>query len=540
MKSIKIIAINSKFIHSNTAVWYLYYSLLHKKISSTIETLTINDQYDYMIRKVISDYPDVVCFSCYIWNIEYVKRLIVDIKKIKPNITIILGGPEVSFDYEKLLIDYPIDVIIRGEGENVISNVINGDYTFGCAYIKEGTIHDTGYATLDNLEDIPFIYTNEFFLSNTNKIIYYEASRGCPYKCVYCLSSTSKGIRYLSINRVLNELTLLANSDVKQIKFVDRTFNLKKERTIKILQHIKSLDCECNFHLEIYPASLSKEVILELASMPMGRVQIEAGIQSTNELTLSSSKRFQDSQLALTNSATIINNGNIHVHLDLIAGLPFENLKTFIKSFNETIIVFPHMLQLGFLKGLKGTAIFEFDGYQFMEKSPYEVLITKWLSMKQLLEIKDIENIVDSFYNSQKFRQTFLYLFKTTDSPYALFLKIATHIKEQFDDIHNIGEKEKYQIMTTIFNEIPLIKEYLLLDYLCTHKSKSIPSFFNYEYQLKEIAFTYFQSIGKNAKVEYKNTNMAILKFDKEQVYLFDHRIKDGVTNTFHYEIIEI
>ncbi|MCK5812001.1 MAG: DUF4080 domain-containing protein [Clostridiales bacterium] len=540
MKKIKIIAINSKFIHSNTAVWYLHYSLLRKQLLSTIETLTINDPYDQMIRKVISDYPDVICFSCYIWNIEYVKRLSVDIKKIKPEIKIVLGGPEVSFDYEKLLNNYPIDVIIRGEGENVISNVINGDYTFGCAYIKDGTIHDTGYAILNDLEDIPFIYTPEFFMKNSNKIIYYEASRGCPYQCVYCLSSTSKGIRYLSLNRVLNELTLLANSSVKQIKFVDRTFNLEKGRTIKILQHIKNLECKCNFHLEIYPASLSKEVISFLASIPSGRVQIEAGIQSTNELTLTSSKRFQNSQLALTNSSTIINNSNIHVHLDLIAGLPFENLETFRISVNETIMVFPHMLQVGFLKGLKGTAIFKFEDYQFMEKSPYEVLVTKWLSTEQLLEIKDIENIVDDFYNSQKFRQTFLYLFKQTNSPYNLLLSIATHIKVNFDENHHTGENEKYEILLTLFNDVPLIKEYLLLDYLSTHKSKSIPSFFNYKYQLKEAVFTYFQSIGKNAKVEYKNTNIASLKFDKRQVYLFDYRIKNSVTNTFKYEIIEL
>ncbi len=540
MKRIKLIAINSKFIHSNTAVWYLHYTLLNQQIHSSIETLTINDTYDCMIRKVISDNPDVICFSCYIWNIEYVKRLIIDIKKIRQDITIILGGPEVTFEYEKLLMDYPIDVIIRGEGENVISRAINGDYTYGCAYIKDGTIHDTQYATIDNLDDIPFIYTHEFLLSNKDRIIYYEASRGCPYKCVYCLSSTSKGIRYLPLKRVLRELTLLAKSSVKQIKFVDRTFNLDQERTLSILEHIKNLECQCNFHLEIYPASLSKKIINLLMSMPKGRVQIEAGIQSTNELTLTSSKRFQNSKIALANSAILINKGNIHVHLDLIAGLPFESYETFIKSFNETIMVFPHMLQVGFLKGLKGTAIFEFDGYRFMENSPYEVLLTKWLSIKQLFSIKDIEGIVEAFYNSQKLRQTFLYLLSLSNSPYELFLKISTYNKNHYGSTHNIGENEKYKIIATIFSDIPLIKEYLLFDYLSTHKSKTIPQFFDYKHKLKEIAFTYFKKTGKNAKTEYKHTNLAILNFDKEEVYLFDYRIKDVVTDTFHNKIIEI
>ena len=465
MKNIKLIGINSKFIHTNTAIWYLFYSLKINGLVSCVESYTINDKYLVVLKSILTGKPEILCFSCYIWNIEFILRLIDDIKKIDNNITIILGGPEVSFDCEDILRNSKVDLIIRGEGENIISNILKGDKSKGCAYIENDIYFDNGYNIIEQLNDIPFIFTKIMLEKEQNKIIYYESSRGCPYNCIYCLSSTLQGIRYLDIDRVISELDTLVKYGVLQIKFVDRTFNLNEERTLFLLEYIKKIKRDINFHLEIYPASLSEKIIDCLLELPSGRVQIEAGIQSTNKKTLENSSRYQDVNIALKNSKRIIENGNIHVHLDLIVGLPYEDKKLFINSFNETIGVKPHMLQIGFLKLLKGTKISYLKDYIAQTKAPYEVLTTKWLSFSDICEIKDVEKIVDSFYNTSKFIKTFDYMMSKTDDYYNMFLEISKNIKENFNN-KNLSNNDKYEVLFNINKKQKIVKELLRFDYM--------------------------------------------------------------------------
>jgi len=539
MNNIKLIGINSKFIHTNTATWYLFYSLKKNNISSEVLSYTINDKYLDVLKDILSDKPDIVCFSCYIWNINFVLTLVEDIKKIDNKIKIILGGPEVSFNSEELLRNNNIDLIIRGEGENIITNIINGDYSMGCAYISNNKYIDTGYNIISELNDIPFIFTPKMLEKEKNKIIYYESSRGCPYNCIYCLSSTLKGVRYLELDRVIEELNTLINYNIKQIKFVDRTFNLNDQRTLALLDYIKNIKNDINFHLEIYPASLSEKVIDKLLEMPSGRIQIEAGIQSTNKKTLDKSLRYQDVKKALINSKRIIENNNIHVHLDLIAGLPYEDKQSFIKSFNETIKVQPHMLQLGFLKLLKGTKINDINGYVSQGYAPYEILKTKWLSFEDIGEIKEVENVVDTFYNTNKFVNTISHMMSKTENYYSIFLALSNKIKKDFDN-KKLSENDKYKILYEFNLKKNIIKELLRFDYMATHSSKNIPNFINSEEKLKEKLFTYFKSIDKNGKVEYKNTNVSTFCFNKKETYLFDYRIKDKVNKIFQHTKIKI
>jgi len=537
---IKIIAINSKFIHINSAVWYLHYSLKTNNINSSVESYSINDQYDNVLRGVLTSNPNIVCFSSYIWNIEYILKLVNDIKNINSNIKIILGGPEVSFDSEQVLKNNAIDLIIRGEGENVISQIIKGDTSYGCAFIKDGKYIDNGYAIVKDLNDIPFIFTEEVLGVEKNKIMYYESSRGCPYNCIYCLSSTLNGVRYLDIERVFKELLILSQSDIKQIKFVDRTFNLNEKRSVAILKYINGLKCDINFHLEIYPASLSQKTMECLLEMKKGRVQIEAGIQSTNKKTLDYSKRFQDSTKALNNIKKIIVNGNIHVHLDLIAGLPYEDKSLFIKSFNETIETRPHMLQLGFLKLLRGTKAREIEGYVAQNLAPYEILKTPWLSFNDMSEIKLVEYTLNMFYNTNKFIKIMKYMLDRSENAYMLFLNIAKYINVQYEKDHKLSEFDKYEILFKISDEEKIIKELLRFDYMATHKSKSMPYFLNDEDKIKDKIFKYFMKQNMNAKTMYKNTNISIFHFKQETTYLFDYREVNRVTKVFKYKKIKL
>jgi len=537
---IKIIAINSKFIHINSAVWYLHYALKKSNINSIVESYSINDQYDNVLRGILKDEPNIVCFSSYIWNIEYILRLVNDIKNINSSIKIILGGPEVSFDSEQVIRNNSVDLIIRGEGEQVISHIIQGDTSYGCAFIKDEQYVDTGYAIIKDLNDIPFIFTDEVLNIEKNKIMYYESSRGCPYNCIYCLSSTVNGVRYLNIERVFKELLILSQSNIKQIKFVDRTFNLNEKRSVAILKYINELECDINFHLEIYPASLTKKTMECLLEMKIGRVQIEAGIQSTNKKTLDYSKRFQDSKKALHNVKKIIAKGNIHVHLDLIAGLPYEDKSLFIKSFNETIETRPHMLQLGFLKLLKGTKAREIKGYVAQNLAPYEILKTPWLSFNDMSEIKLVENTLDMFYNTNKFINTMKYMLDKSESAYMLFLNIAKYINIQYEKDYRLSENDKYDVLLKVGSDNKIIKELLRFDYMATHKSKSIPYFLSDDEKIKNKIFKYFTKQNMNAKVMYKNTNISIFHFEQETTYLFDYGEIHKVTKTFKYKKIKL
>ena len=398
---ILLCAINAKYIHSNLAVRYL------KKYCETqiegidIAEFSINDNISSILKKLCCSDARIYGFSCYIWNISMVLDICSSLKKAKPEAVIILGGPEVSYDAANLLSIYSfINYIVIGEGEAAMIDLLrfltagkgNLPDIPGIAYRSGESIAITEpRPDIPDLDALPFPYDS--FDGLDNKIIYYETSRGCPFNCQYCLSSTIRGVRYLSMDRVRQDIKSFAAAGIKQVKLVDRTFNCDLDRSMEIMQYIIDINPSANFHFEI-AADLIDERFLEIVEKaPDGMFQFEIGVQSTNPKTLSEIKRKMDFDKVSHNVARLLSFKNAHIHLDLIAGLPYEDMESFEKSFNDVYSLKPDMLQLGFLKLLKGSGIRKgCEGYRIQHHDfpPYEVISTAWLSFKELMELKAV------------------------------------------------------------------------------------------------------------------------------------------------------
>ena len=400
-----ISVINSKYIHSCLAAWYLKASC--NKIGKDIEVkeYTINNSIEFIFRDILKQKPEVLAFPCYIWNIEIVSKLIENIKNIYPNIIIIVGGPEVSYDNSNLN-SLPIDYIIRGEGEEVFPKIImklENNERISEAFKEELN----KFSIIKDLNTIQSPYLPEMIEKNIDKIIYFESSRGCPFNCSYCLSSTYKGVRYFNIDRVFDEIKKLVEYEVNQIKFVDRTFNCNMLRAKAIITYIKNLNPKkTTFNFEI-SAELIDDAFLELISdLPDGLIQFEAGIQSVHSDVLKAVNRASNIDKLFNRVKRINEMGNIHLHVDLIAGLPFETLNRFKESFNKVISLRPQNFQLGFLKLLKGTKIRDEKNiyeYIFNTYPPYELLKNKFLSYEEIICLKRIEEVLERYYNSGRF-----------------------------------------------------------------------------------------------------------------------------------------
>lgn len=444
---ILLVAINAKYIHSNPAVYSLKSCVGEYESHVDILEFTINQQPSFILQEIYKKHPDVIAFSCYIWNYNLIDGIIADLHNILPDVDIWAGGPEVSYDASEVIKRWQLRGVMAGPGEGVFRHLIS-------SYVQNTSnelpnILDGNSTHRLSLDEIPFWYQD--LTDFENRIIYYESSRGCPFSCSYCLSSIDRTMDFRSVERVCKELDFFLEQKVPQVKFVDRTFNCKKDHALPILRHILEHDNGItNFHFEIAADLLDEDYFELLERFRRGAIQLEIGVQSTNGKTIDEIDRRMDFDKVAAAVERIVESDNIHVHLDLIAGLPYEDLKTFQKSFNDVYALYPEQLQLGFLKVLKGSAMEKHVAdYKlvYTEQPPYEVLATKWLSYEDVCHLKQIEEVLEIYYNSGQFHNSLEYLCSYFDTPYDMYDYIASWYEE-----HNLfgiqsSRVRKYEIM---------------------------------------------------------------------------------------------
>lgn len=445
--NILLVAINAKYIHSNPAVFSLKSCAGEYESYVDVMEFTINQQASYILSEIYKKRPDVVAFSCYIWNRNIVGEIISDLHKIMPDVEIWAGGPEVSYDTPDVIKEWKLRGVMSGYGEGTFIRLVSA-YVNGVSETLPSVL-DGNNSSRILLDEIPFWYQNiEDF---EHRIVYYESSRGCPFSCSYCLSSIEKTMDFRSVEYVCRDIDFFLQQNVVQVKFVDRTFNCKKDHALPILQYILEHDNGItNFHFEIAADLLDEDYFTLLAKLRPGAVQFEIGVQSTNPQTISEINRKMDFDKVVDVVRKISSWNNIHVHLDLIAGLPYEDLKIFKKSFNDVYALSPEQLQLGFLKVLKGSAMdLHVSEYELVYTSlpPYEVLSTKWLSYEDVCHLKQIEEVLEIYYNSGQFRNTLLYLCSYFNTPYDLYDVLAAWYEEH--DLFGIqsSRTRKYEIL---------------------------------------------------------------------------------------------
>ncbi len=475
-KKILLCAINSKYIHTSLSVRELYHYANSKEVQ--FKEFTINEK-PYDIMSTIYELKcDAVLFSCYIWNIECVLEVAQLLKEVLPDIQIILGGPEVSYNSEDVMHKYDfIDAIMRGEGELTFKEYLErGIDIDGVTLRKDGQIvKNNDRAIIDDLSVLPFPYSDDDLEENKNKLIYYESSRGCPFKCSYCLSSVSHKLRLKNIEIVKKELLKFIEHNVKIVKFVDRTFNADKKRTVELLNFLIQNASDTTFHFEVAADIIDDELLSVLESAPKGLFQFEIGVQSTNKCTISAIDRKMDFNKLSYVVEKIKAFNNTHIHLDLIAGLPYEDLNSFKNSFDDVFLLLPDMLQLGFLKLLYGTKIRrqkdEFN-YKHTQKPPYEVLSNKFLSFDDIKLLKGIDLVVDKFYNSGNFKYSLKYLLKEYSSPFDFFKKLYEFYKSEGCHKVGISKEGLYDILYLYNKNDNLFCDILKLDFLLNNKPR--------------------------------------------------------------------
>lgn len=490
---ILLAALNAKFLHSSLAIRSLLkYSEKYSEYIHFSE-YTINHSEDFVLSEIYKQRPNIICFSCYIWNIEAILRISENTKKVLPDAKIIFGGPEVSYNSYELLKKYDfIDIIISGEGEETffeicghfIDNNKELNKILGITYRQNGEVIKNPPQIPLVLDDIPFAYDNLDGLSN--RIIYYETQRGCPFNCQYCMSSVEKGVRFLSWNRVKSDLDFFLENKVPQVKFVDRTFNCNKNHAVSIWKYLMENDNGItNFHMEIKAELLDDEIIHMLYGAREGLFQFEIGVQSTNNETVNAIKRAGSFE-KLSNIVNKVKEGkNIHLHLDLIAGLPKEDYNSFKNSFNDVYSLSPEQFQLGFLKILKGSGLekdAEKYGIVYREKAPYEVLYTNKLSFYEVLKLKGIEEMVETYYNSGKALNTIRFAEKYFTSPFDFYEKLSEYyIKNDYDkQSHSKAELffifYKFAVDSfELSDKLPIVRDFLRLDMLVCDNLRTLP-----------------------------------------------------------------
>lgn len=485
-----ITAIDSKFIHSNLAVRYLKSFTRDMDYESKIKEFTINDREGRILEEIIKEKPDIVAFSTYIWNVELISRVANLIKRVNSNIEILYGGPEVSFDSRSFLKNNIGEYVIEGEGERTYRDFIlyklgkmQLEDVKGMHYKVNDEVYSNEKRPLMSMDEIAFPYEDDENLNN--KIVYYEASRGCPFNCKYCLSSTSHGVRFLEINRILEELKYFINKKVRLVKFVDRTFNCNHKFSMAIWDFLIKQDTDTQFHFEISADLLRDEEIKLLSNAPKGRFQFEVGVQTTNDEVLRNINRFVNFSDIKEKVLELMSIKNIKQHLDLIAGLPGEEYNSFVESFNDVYAIGPEEIQLGFLKLLKGSSMREDADRYGMEYSPYppyEILKTNKISYEELLQLKKVEEMVDKYYNSQKFNHIIKYFENKFDSPFNFYYNLGVFFENKGYFNKNIGNIEYYKVFLD-FNEVVLkesnkyLKEIIRFNYLIFNKRRGLPDF---------------------------------------------------------------
>lgn len=559
-----IVAVNSQYIHSNLAVWYLHASFASRGISVDVAEYSINQQVHSVYMDIIKRAPNIICFSVYIWNIEFIKKLSSDIKKVMPNVTIILGGPEITYNSRNILLENPhIDFCICGAGENVLVQLVEEisaethRYNIqGINYIKDSKFIDNGISYVD-FKHTKSPYTDEMLSFCDGKIFYYESSRGCPFKCSYCLSSCESGVQYLELDRVFSEISAIVNAGYKLIKFVDRTFNANSKRAYDIVEFIINNTGDTVFHFEIGADLLTDELISLLLQAPVGKIQLEAGIQTTNEDTLCAINRKTDMDKLFSNVIKICQGGNIHMHVDLIAGLPYESLELFEKSFNDVYNLRAHDLQLGFLKLLHGTELRKTsneNGYLYRDYTPYEFLRSRWMSYEDVIEIKHVERVLELFGNGGKFVLAMRFLEKHFDGAYKMYKHIAKYMNlddRPFSLVNRYGLMVDYVKQNFAKDILQLCLELMRFDFRHACIKNDMPS------SIKDCGQDYpklvemFEESGLMDKLSIENRRemnkrIYIEKFkidpvtlsEKSTVIAFDYKSKSLVTGFCDYYIL--
>ncbi len=469
-------AINSKYIHTSLSVRELYHYANDKRVQ--FKEFTINEKpYDIM-SSIYELRCDAVLFSCYIWNIECVLEVAELLKSVSPNTQIILGGPEVSYNSVEILEKYNfIDAIMRGEGEETFKEYLASGIDIDGVTLRknEYIVENNDREVIGDLSVLPFPYSDDDLEENKNKLIYYESSRGCPFRCSYCLSSVSHKLRLKDIEIVKKELLKFISHKVKIVKFVDRTFNADKERTVELIKFLISNASDTTFHFEVAADIINDEILSVLEHAPKGLFQFEIGIQSTNECTISAIDRKTDFNKIAMVVKKIKSMGNIHIHLDLIAGLPYEDINSFKKSFDDVFNLSPHMLQLGFLKLLHGTKIRgqkdEFE-FRFTSKPPYEILSNKFLSFDDIKLLKGIDLVVDKFYNSGDFENSIKYLMRDYNSPFEFFTKLYEFYKAEGYEKVGVSKQTLYDVLYLFNKNDNLFCDILKYDFLLNNKPR--------------------------------------------------------------------
>ncbi len=493
MAAVFLAAVNAKYIHSNLAVYSMKSYCREYEKYVEIGEYTINQQKDEILKSIYKKQPDVLCFSCYIWNISFVKELICDLKKILPQTTIWVGGPEVSYDAEKFLQEMPeVTGVMCGEGEEtfleLVNHYVNGEDENalldikGIVFRRNEKIVRNPFREIMDMDKLVFPYKNISLFEH--KIIYYESSRGCPFSCSYCLSSIDKKLRFRSLSLVKEELQFFLDKKVPQVKFVDRTFNCKKEHALEIWKYIQQHDNGItNFHFEIAADLLTYEEIQLIGSMRPGLIQLEIGVQSTNPKTIEEIKR-KTSFEKISEKVKLVQEGrNIHQHLDLIAGLPYEGYESFKKSFCDVYALRPDQLQLGFLKLLKGSYMQEkAKDYECVckGKEPYEVLKTKWLSYGEICRLKGIEDMVEVYYNSGQFSHTMKAMEHYFLDAFSIYEALADFYERKGYSGLSHARIRRYEILMEFLKEqevgdISYFKELMILDLYARENLKTRP-----------------------------------------------------------------
>lgn len=546
---ILLAACNAKYIHSNLAVYDLkaYSSDYDEHV--ILREYTINQPKDEILKDIYSSGADVVCFSCYIWNISFVRELIRDLVKILPKTAFWAGGPEVSYDAEKFLTEMPeMTGVMVGEGEKTFHDLlefyIDGKDSLEeisvIAYRTGDKIIHNGWRELMDLSAIPFVY--EHLEKFENRIIYYESSRGCPFSCSYCLSSIDKKLRFRDLELVKKELQFFLDHRVPQVKFVDRTFNCKHEHAMTIWKYILEHDNGVtNFHFEISADLLREEEMELMSQMRPGLIQLEIGVQSTNPETIRAIHRHMDLKKLEHCVNRVHSFRNIHQHLDLIAGLPYEDYDTFHQSFNDVYRMKPDQLQLGFLKVLKGSLMqkeAEVYGIVYKEKEPYEVLSTNWLTYGEVLKLKMVESMVEVYYNSGQFWHTLEYLVPFEKDAFTFYEKLGSfYEKKGYSEISH-SRMRRYEILLEYLQEetdVPteVAAQKMLYDLYLREKLKKRPVFAPDQKQYETAVWNYRKNnqVSKTAHIEV---------FENGTVILFDYEKRDPLSNNAYTEVVQL
>ena len=542
-------ACNAKYIHSNLAVYDLQAYARQYQQHILLKEYTINQQKDEIMKDLYEEKPDVICFSCYIWNISFVKELAEDLKKVLPSVPFWAGGPEVSFDAEAFLAANPaFDGVMVGEGEETflelagyyVDHEKSLEQIRGIAFRKENQVLRNGWREIMDLSKVPFPYKD--LQDFDHRIIYYESSRGCPFSCSYCLSSVDKKLRFRSLDLVRKELQFFLDHKVPQVKFVDRTFNCKHDHAMAIWKYIVEHDNGVtNFHFEIAADLLREEELELMATMRPGLIQLEIGVQSTNLQTLEAIHRKTDFSRICQIVERIHSFGNIHQHLDLIAGLPYEDYDSFHHSFNDVYALRPQQFQLGFLKVLKGSLMKQMEkeyGIVHKEKEPYEVLSTNWITYEDVLNLKKVENMVEVYYNSGQFENSLKYVETLFPDSFTMYEALGRFYEQKGYDCISHNRLRRYEILLEFIEslkqgDVQKGADALVLDLYLREKLKSRPSFAkDQKAEEKKIwAYRKQENVPKTAHIQV---------FWDGRVLLFDYEKKDPLTGNALTEEIRL